>query len=70
MIAGHREVGHRQRAALVIRASRPPTPDKRAYAPLQKKGGLTESNPTCGGEVSNNEMRRLTATGEGGRITP
>jgi hypothetical protein len=40
VIAGHRVVGHRQQAALVIRASRPPTPDKRAYAPLQKEGGL------------------------------
>jgi|OM-RGC.v1.039264487 hypothetical protein len=37
---------------------------------FKKKGGLNESNPTCGGEVSNNEMRRLTVTAEGGRITP
>jgi hypothetical protein len=37
---------------------------------FKKKGGLNVANPTGGGEVSNNEIRRLTATGEGGRITP
>lgn len=37
---------------------------------FKKKGGLNEGNPTCGGEVSNNEMGRLTATAEGARIAP
>jgi hypothetical protein len=42
---------------------------KRAYAPLQKEGGLDKSNSTGGVSISNNEILRLRMSARGGRIT-